>query len=84
MVVKEDLFEMALNVYVLMDRRCESTGKLLEGKAQGFKKHITTLQKKQNQKPLSYTVFLYCFWVQITQPLNFRKSRYIYLSSKII
>ncbi len=50
MVVKEDLFEMALNVYVLMERRCESTGKLLEGKAQGFKKHITTLQKKQKTK----------------------------------
>lgn len=47
MVVEEDLFEMALNVYVLMDRRCKSTGKLLEGKAQGFKKHISTLQKKK-------------------------------------
>ncbi len=58
MVVKEDLFEMALNVYVLMDRRCEYTGKLLEGKAQGFKKHITTLQKNKKQKPC-LTLYFY-------------------------
>ncbi len=59
MVVKEDLFEMALNVYVLMERRCESTGKLLEGKAQGFKKHITTLQKKTKNKNLCLTQYFY-------------------------
>ncbi len=55
---ERNLFEMALNVYVLMDRRCESTGKLLEGKAQGFKKHITTLQKNKKQNLCLFVFFI--------------------------
>lgn len=57
--MKEDKFEMALNVYVLMDRRREPTGKLVECKAQGFKKHISAMQKKIFLTQYFYLVFEY-------------------------
>ncbi len=57
--MKEDKFEMALNVYVLMDRRREPTGKLVEYKAQGFKKHISAMQKNVFLTQYLYLVFEY-------------------------